>query len=53
MSSAIKSVPVYSVEIGDSDHEFKFQIEINKVEKSVLWNCLTQNTKIYRIVINI
>ena len=54
----IKSIPVYSVEIRDSDHrdsdhEFKFQNEINKLEKSVLWNCLIQNTNIYRIVINI
>ena len=36
MSSVSKSIPVYSVEIGDSDHEFKFQIEIKKLEKSVL-----------------
>ena len=36
MSSATKSFPVCSVEIRDSDHELKFQIEINKLEKSVL-----------------
>ena len=36
MSSSTKSIPVYSVEIRDSDHEFKFQTEINKLEKSVL-----------------
>ena len=35
MSSSTKSIPVCSVEIGDSDHEFKFQTEINKLEKSV------------------
>ena len=32
MSSATKSIPVYSVEIRDSDHEFKFQTGINKLE---------------------
>ena len=36
MSSATKSVPVYSVEIRDSDRDFKFQTEISKLEKSVL-----------------
>ena len=35
MNSATKSIPVYSVEIRDSDHEFKFQTEISKLEKSV------------------
>ena len=36
MGSPAKSIPVYSVEIRDSDHEFKFQTEINKLGKSVL-----------------
>ena len=36
MSSATKSIPVYSVEIRDSDHGFKFQTETNKLEKSAL-----------------
>ena len=36
MGSSTKSIPVYSVEIRDSDHEFKFQTEISKLEKSVL-----------------
>ena len=36
MSSATKSIPFYSVEIRDSDHDFKFQTEINNLEKSVL-----------------
>ena len=37
MGSSAKSVLVYSVEIRDNDHEFKFQTEINKLEKSVLF----------------
>ena len=36
MGSSTKSIPVYAVEIRDSDHEFKFQTGINKLEKSVL-----------------
>ena len=36
MGSSTKSIAVYSVEIQDSDHEFKFQTEIDKLEKSVL-----------------
>ena len=36
MSSSTKSISVYSVEIRDSDREFKFQAEINNLEKSVL-----------------
>ena len=36
MSSATKSIPVYSVEIQDSDNEFKFHTEISKLEESVL-----------------
>ena len=36
MSSATKSIPVYYVEVRDSDREFKFQIETEKPEKSVL-----------------
>ena len=36
MSSSTKSIPVYSVEIRDIEYEFKFQTEINKLEKSVL-----------------
>ena len=36
MSSSTKSISIYSVEIRDSDHEFNFQTEINKLEKSVL-----------------
>ena len=36
MSSSTKSILIYSVEIRDSDHEFKSQTEINKLEKSVL-----------------
>ena len=35
MGSSTKSIPVYSVEILDIDYEFKFQTEINKLEKSV------------------
>ena len=29
MGSSAKSIPVYSIEIQDSDHEFKFQTEIS------------------------
>ena len=36
MGSSTKSIPVYSVEIRDSDRKFKFQTEINKLEESVL-----------------
>ena len=36
MSSSPKTFPVYSVEIRDSENEFEFQTEINKLEKSVL-----------------
>ena len=36
MGSKNKTIPVYSVEIRDSEHEFKFQTEIKKLEKSVL-----------------
>ena len=36
MGSSTKSIPVYSVEIRDSDRKFKSQTEINKLEKSVL-----------------
>ena len=36
MGSSIKPIPVYSVEIRDSDHELKFQTEINKLGRSVL-----------------
>ena len=36
MGSSTKSIPVYSVEIRDSDHAFKFQTEISKLWKSVL-----------------
>ena len=36
MGSSTKSITVYSVEIWDTDHEFKFQTEINKLEESVL-----------------
>ena len=35
MSSATKSIPVHPIEIRDSDHEFKFLIEISQQEKSV------------------
>ena len=36
MSSAATSIPFYSVEIRDSDQEFKLQTKIKKLEKSVL-----------------
>ena len=36
MSSATKSIPVYYVEVRDSDHEFKFRTETEKPQKSVL-----------------
>ena len=36
MGSSTKSIPVFSAEIRDSDRQFKFQTEINKLEKSVL-----------------
>ena len=36
MSSSTKSIPICSVEIRDSDHEFNFQTKIDKMEKSVL-----------------
>ena len=36
MGSSNNSIPVHSVETPDNDQEFKFQIEINKLEKSVL-----------------
>ena len=35
MGSSTKSIPVYCAEIRDIDYEFKFQTEINKLEKSV------------------
>ena len=35
MISATKQIPIYSVEIRDSGNEFKFQAEINQLEKSV------------------
>ena len=40
MGFSTKSIPVYSVEIRDSDCEFKFQTEINKLEKSVILELL-------------
>ena len=36
MGSSIKSIPIYPVEIQDSDHAFKFQTETNNLEKNVL-----------------
>ena len=36
MSSATKSMPVYYVEVRDSDHGFKFRTETEKPQKSVL-----------------
>ena len=36
MGSSTKSIPVYFVEIRDSDRKFKSQTEINKLEESVL-----------------
>ena len=36
MISATRLIPVYSVEIEDSDHKFNFQTEINKPGKRVL-----------------
>ena len=36
MSSATKSIPVYYVEVRDSDHGFKFRTETEKPQKSVL-----------------
>ena len=48
MISAAKSISIYSVEIRDSDHEFIFQTEINKLEKRVLLELLNpeyQNLK--------
>ena len=42
MGSSTKSIPVYSAEIRDGDHEFKFQNEINKIEKSVLLELLLE-----------
>ena len=42
MGPSTKSVPVYSAEIRDGDHEFKFQNEINKIEKSVLLELLLE-----------
>ena len=36
MGYLTKSIPVYSAEIRDGDHEFEFQTGINKLEKSVL-----------------
>ena len=35
LSSVTKSIPVYSVEMRDSDHRFKFQTKINKLWKSM------------------
>ena len=29
MGSSTKSIPVYSLEIRDSDHEFKFETDLN------------------------
>ena len=53
MSSTTKSIPAYSVEIRDSDHEFKFQTEINKLEKSVLLKLPNPEYQNLQIVINI
>ena len=36
ISSSMKNIPVYSVEIKDINNEFRFKTEINKLEKSVL-----------------
>ena len=36
ISSSMKNIPVYSVEIKDINNEFSFKTEINKLEKSVL-----------------
>ena len=51
MSSATKSITVNSVKIRNSDDEFKFQTEINKLEKSVLLEL--PNPEYQRIFINI
>ena len=36
VSSSMKNIPVYSVEIKDINNEFSFKTEISKLEKSVL-----------------
>ena len=41
MSAATKSIPVYSVEIQDSDHKFK-------LEKSVLLELPNSGTKVFQ-----
>ena len=37
LSSVTKPIPVCSLEIRDSDHRFKFQTKINKLQKSVFF----------------
>ena len=36
MNSSSKMIPIYSVEISDTKDQFSFQIELHKLEKSVL-----------------
>ena len=53
LTSSTKSIPVYSVEIRDSDYEFKFLIEIEKLEKSVLLELPNPEYQRLRKAINI
>ena len=36
MNTSSKKIPIYSVQISDTKHQFSFQTELHKLEKSVL-----------------
>ena len=36
MNTSSKKIPIYSVQISETKHQFSFQTELDKLEKSVL-----------------
>ena len=36
MNTSSKKIPIYLVQISDTKHQFNFQTELHKIEKSVL-----------------
>ena len=36
MNNSSKKIPIYSVQVSDTKHQFSFQTELHKLEKSVL-----------------
>ena len=36
MNALSKKIPIYSAQISDTKHQFSFQTELHKLEKSVL-----------------